>query len=183
MFIQRLFRPRPARIAGQALFEAACRQAREPAFYLDFGVADTVEGRFELYSLHVVLLLRRLKGQGGDAAAIAQGLFDTYVRSLDDALRDMGVGDLSVGKKMRRLGEAFYGRVKNYDAALSNLEDHEALEAVLGRTVYAGAAEAPVKALADYVRRAAGLLADCPLEGVFEGRITWPAAAESGVAA
>ena len=174
MFFQRLFRPGPARVAGQALFEAVARQARQPAFYTTLGAPDTVEGRFELYSLHVVLLLRRLKGQGRDATSIAQALFDAYVQSLDDALREMGVGDLSVGKKMRRIGEAFYGRVKSYDAALANPGDRVELEAVLMRTVFAETSDGQPSVLADYVLRAVDRLAATPLPAVFEARLSWP---------
>src|ERR1700759_4710076 len=119
MKLSRLFAPRPAALAGRRLYEAGAPRARQLAFYAAMGAPDTVEGRFELYSLHVALLLRRLKGQGPQAQETAQGLFDAYVKSLDDALRDMGVGDLSMGKKMRKLGEAFYGRVKNYDEAFA----------------------------------------------------------------
>ena len=120
------------------MYDAVTRQARQPALYTDLGAPDTVEGRFELYTLHLVLLLHRLKGQGGLAGEAAQALFDTYVSSLDDAMREMGVGDLSMGKKMRKLGEAIYGRVKNYDAALAEGADPAALEALVARTVYAG---------------------------------------------
>src|SRR5690348_4977091 len=116
MILDRLFRPKPAQTAGAALYAACVEQARSPRLYAEFAAPDTVEGRFEIYTLHVVLVLDRLLRQGPEAAKVSQGLFDTYVRSLDDALREMGVGDLSVGKKMRRLGEAFYGRVKNYEA-------------------------------------------------------------------
>ena len=126
MSLSRLFSPRPAVLAGRRLYDCAAAQARSPAFYAVMGAPDTVEGRFELYSLHVALLLRRLKGQGPQAAETAQGLFDAYVQALDDALREMGVGDLSVGKKMRKLGEAFYGRVKAYDEAFSALPDRRA---------------------------------------------------------
>ncbi|MBV9511586.1 MAG: ubiquinol-cytochrome C reductase, partial [Caulobacteraceae bacterium] len=133
--MQRLFQPSSERLAGQALYEAAIRQARQPALYADLSAPDTTEGRFELYTLHVVLVLHRLKGLGGQAGRISQALFDAYIRALDDALREMGVGDLSVGKKMRKLGEAFYGRAKAYDAALDALPDRAGLTAVIGRTV------------------------------------------------
>ena len=88
--LQRLFRPRPAVEAGRALFHALSAQARQPAFYERLGVADTVEGRFELYVLHLSLVLRRLKGAGPQAAEIAQATFDTFLKNLDEGLRDMG---------------------------------------------------------------------------------------------
>jgi cytochrome b pre-mRNA-processing protein 3 len=174
LFLERLFRSGPARAAGQALFDTAALQARQPALYADFGVPDTVDGRFESYSLHVVLLLHRLKGHSREAAAIGQGLFDAYVRSLDDALREMGVGDLSVGKKMRRIGEAFYGRAKNYDAVLADPDDKTGLEALVARTALAKASDGRADLLADYVRRCVVALAATSLEDVMAARLNWP---------
>ena len=169
--LQRLFRPRAARATGAALFQAVTRQARQPVFYAELGVPDTVEGRFELYSLHVVLLVCRLKGEGPQASEVSQAVFDAYLRSLDDALREMGVGDLSVGKKMRKLGEAFYGRAKAYDAALQALPDRSPLAAVIGRTIVADDEPGP---LVDYAVRAVDALAAMPLAALLEGETTWP---------
>ena len=170
----RIFRSNPAKAVGRKLYEAVTVQARQAAFYADLGAPDTVEGRFELYNLHVVLLLHRLKGLGGQAGETAQSLFDTYVSSLDDALREMGVGDISVGKKMRKLGEAIYGRVRNFDAAFTGAAEAEPLEAIIERTVYAGQASPHAAALADYVRRAVAVLAAEPVESLLEGRPVWP---------
>src|SRR5687767_12733479 len=136
--LKRLFKPRPAQAAGRALYARTVTQSRTPALYAELGAPDTVEGRFELYSLHVYLLLERLKGQGNQASETAQALFDTYLSALDHALREMGVGDLSVGKKMRKLGEAIYGRVSSLEDALSALPDTADLQAMLERTVYEG---------------------------------------------
>jgi cytochrome b pre-mRNA-processing protein 3 len=172
MLFDRLFRRRPARAAGRSLYASVVEQARTPALYADLGAPDTVEGRFEIYTLHVVLLLDRLKRQGAAAAETAQSLFDTYVAQLDHALRELGVGDLSVGKKMRRLGEAFYGRVKSYEQAFAELPATAELEAVLGRTVYAEADTAP-GALAAYVLAQRDALARQPLEGLLAGRARW----------
>jgi cytochrome b pre-mRNA-processing protein 3 len=173
MKLARLFSPRPAVLAGRRLYAAGVAQARLPAFYADLGAADTVEGRFEVYTLHVALLLRRLKGQGAAAAEVGQALFDAYVRGLDDALREMGVGDLSVGKKMRRLGEAFYGRIKNYDEALDALPDRAPLQAVIARTVLVGC---PDRAgpFALYAAAAARALDSQSLADLLEGAPAWP---------
>ena len=173
MVLDRLFRPRPALIAGRALYAEAVEQARAPALYGELGAPDTVEGRFELYSLHVVLLLDRLRGQGEAAAEVSQALFDTYISSLDHALRELGVGDLSVGRKMRRLGEAFYGRGKSYDAALAALPDQAPLEALLARTVYAEADAAPAPRLAAYILAQRAALAAQPLERLLAGEAAW----------
>lgn len=171
--LRSLFKPRPAQLTGRALYARVVEQARSPDLYGRLGAPDTVEGRFEIYSLHVVLLLERLRGQGQVATEVSQALFDAYVNSLDDALREMGVGDLSVGKKMRKLGEAFYGRGKNYQAALDALPDRGPLEAVLARTVYAGAEAAPVAGLADYVLAQREALAANPIERLCEGQVDW----------
>jgi cytochrome b pre-mRNA-processing protein 3 len=177
MILDRLFRSeKSARVAGKALYAAVVSQARRPVLYADLGAPDTVEGRFELYTLHVVLLLDRLRRQGTQAAETSQVLFDTYVKALDDALREMGVGDLSVGKKMRKLGEAFYGRVKSYEAAFADLPDAGALQALLARTVYAGGDAADrASRLSAYVLAERERLAAQPLERLLEGRVAWAA--------
>lgn len=174
--LNRLFRPRTAQLAGRALYAQAVEQSRRPALYAQLGAPDTVEGRFEIYSLHVMLLLDRLNAPGEQARDTAQALFDTYVKALDHALREMGVGDLSVGKKMRKLGEAFFGRAKSYRAAFDALPDEQPLRDLLSRTVYAGADAAPAAGLAQYVLRQRAGLAAQPLEAVLEGRVTWSAA-------
>jgi cytochrome b pre-mRNA-processing protein 3 len=106
IMLQNLFRTRPRERLGEPLYELAVRQARDPGFYTRMGVADRIDARFELYTLHVLLLVMRLRDEGGQGAEAAQALFDTYVSALDHALRELGVGDISVGKKMRKLGEA-----------------------------------------------------------------------------
>ena len=172
--VQSLFRQRGSKVVGQRLYDAVVERARQPLFYTEFGVSDTVEGRFELYSLHVILLLHRLKGEGAEAAETAQALFDIFVSQLDHALREIGVGDLSVAKKMRKLGEAFYGRAKAYDAALADAADAE-LAALIGRTAFESRDDAAhVAALTAHVRKVAAALAAEPLEAVLEGRVDWP---------
>lgn len=135
IMLQNLFRSRPRERPGQTLYEAAVLQARDPAFYTRLGVADRIDARFELYTLHVLLLVMRLRDEGERGAEAAQDLFNTYVSALDHALRELGVGDVSVGKKMRKLGEALYGRMTAYEPALRN-GDAAGLAAGLARNVY-----------------------------------------------
>lgn len=171
--LKRLFRPRPAKAAGGALYARTVTQSRTPALYADLDCPDTVEGRFELYSLHVYLLLERLKGQGDHAAETAQALFDTYLSALDNSLREMGVGDLSVGKKMRKLGEAFYGRVTSLEEAFATLPDTSELAAILARTVYDGADAAKAPRLAAYVLRQREHLRGLATERLCAGEVEW----------
>ncbi|THD63047.1 MAG: ubiquinol-cytochrome C reductase [Phenylobacterium sp.] len=177
--LDRLFRPRPTLLAGRALYARAVEQSREPALYSDLGAPDTVEGRFEIYSLHVVLLIERLQGpaaEGGERAVeVSQALFDTFVKDLDHALRELGVGDLAVGRKMRKLGEAIFGRGKSYDAAIQALPDPAPLEALLARTVYAEADPTPAPRLAAYVLDQRAALAGQSLERLEAGEVDWAA--------
>jgi cytochrome b pre-mRNA-processing protein 3 len=176
VMLKRLFPTRPAQAAGRALYARAVEQSRQPGLYARLGVPDTVEGRFEAYTLHVFLLLDRLKGESGPAAAeTSQALFDAYVKGLDDALRELGVGDLSVGKKMRKLGEAFFGRVKSYQAAFDDLPDQAPLLALLGRTVYADADAARAPDLAAYVLRQREALAGQTTDRLLAAQVDWSA--------
>lgn len=173
--LKRLFRANPIRDLGRTLYASAVEQSRRPALYKALGAPDTVEGRFEIYSLHVILLLDRLAAAGEPAKAASQALFDTYVKALDNALREMGVGDLSVGRKMRKLGEAFYGRVKSSQGAFAALPDTAPLTEFLTRTVYAGVDDPPAPALAKYVTAQRANLAAQPLERLLEGQVEWSA--------
>jgi len=171
--LSRLFKPRPAATAGKALYARVVDQARTPFFYSDMGAPDTTMGRFELYTLHLVLLVLRLKGRGGASAETVQALFDAYLEGLDIALREMGIGDLSMGKKMKKLGRAFYGRVGNWETALARSGDEE-ISALLLRTVYETAPGAQTAALAAYARRTAADLAAQSDEALLQGAVDWP---------
>ena len=160
------------RAGGEALYAVAVAQARRPDFYSRLAVPDSANGRFELYSLHVLLLLRRLKDAGEEGGAAAQALFDTFISSLDDALREQGVGDLSVAKKMRKLGEAFYGRVRSYDEALAALPDETGLRTLVARTVCADGGDA--EAVTRYAAASSARLSETDDRAVLDGRITWP---------
>jgi cytochrome b pre-mRNA-processing protein 3 len=106
----------------EAIYGMIVTQAREPLFYRDLAVPDTVNGRFDLLVLHLWLVLRRLRGTEG-AAGLSQALFDRFCNDMDDNLREMGVGDLTVPKRMQAFGEAFYGRTAAYDMALEAGEE------------------------------------------------------------
>jgi cytochrome b pre-mRNA-processing protein 3 len=149
IMLQNLFRSRPRERLGQSLYEAVVRQARDPAFYTRFGVADRIDARFELYTLHILLLVMRLRDEGERGAEAAQDLFNTYVSALDHALRELGVGDVSVGKKMRKLGEALYGRMTAWEGPLRD-GDAPALAASIARNVYESEDIATGEALAAY---------------------------------
>ena len=172
--IFRLFRPTPRDRIIASLYGAIVAQARAPAFYRSYGVPDTVNGRMEMIMLHAVLFLQRLEGEAAPARALGQELFDRFCGDMDESLREMGVGDLAVPRKMRRIGEAFYGRQAAYQAALAAPGD-EPLAATLQRNVLAGASEPAAAArLAAYVREAVRLLAAADAEGFERAELAFP---------
>lgn len=173
MALGRIFKERPSIGIGKALYAKAVQQARTPALYADMGAPDTVVGRFELYTLHTVLLVLRLKGRNAASVEIVQALFDAYLEGLDIALREMGVGDLSVGKKMKKYGRAFYGRVGSWEAALAALPAMNEMEALIGRTVYEGVEGADPAPLAAYAARAAATLDAQSDEALLSGDVHW----------
>jgi cytochrome b pre-mRNA-processing protein 3 len=174
------FRRSPYMGSIHAFYGAIVAQARSPAFYTSYGVPDTMEGRFELIVLHLVLVLHRLAREAGDGAgrgpagAVGQRLFDAFCRDLDDNLREMGVGDLAVPKKMRRFGEAFYGRLAAYRAALAAADERE-LEKALGRNIFEIAvADARAARLARYARATARQLDAEEAAVLLAGNLAFP---------
>jgi cytochrome b pre-mRNA-processing protein 3 len=157
-----------------SLYGMIVAQARLPCFYQEYAVADTVDGRFELMALHLALVLERF-AVDASLRELGQGLFDHFWRDMDHNLREMGVGDLAVPKRMRRLGEAYYGRAEAYRAALA--ADGEALAAALARNVYGGGAanaDAP-RRLAAYMREAVADLARQDSKRLAQGLLHFPA--------
>lgn len=173
----RLFRPSKTRATIERLYGAIVAQSRRAGFYTDFGVPDTLEGRFEMVLLHTILVCHRLKGGPETERALSQDVFDAFAADMDRTLREMGVGDLSVPKKMKKIGAAFYGRAVAYDAALAAAEDG-LLVAALARNILeadvAAAGDAP-RALAAYVRAAARELAATPFDALARGELHLPA--------
>ena len=140
----------------EAIYGMIVTQAREPLFYRELGVPDTVNGRFDLLVLHLWMVLRRLKSiEGG--ADVSQALFDHFCDDMDANLREMGVGDLTVPKRMRAFGEAFYGRVAAYDLALTGGE--AALAQALCKNILNGDKIEQARQLASYATAVMAALA------------------------
>ncbi|MGZ8408195.1 MAG: ubiquinol-cytochrome C chaperone family protein [Caulobacteraceae bacterium] len=171
MNLARWFKPRPETVAGQALYLSIAAQARRPELYSGLGAPDTFEGRFELYVLHFVLLHRRLLALGPKGGTIAQAVFDAFVRGMDDSLRERGVGDTTVPKKMKLLVSALYGRMRAYGAAIEASDQAalaEALDGAIPGTPDGAAG------LAAYALRAAAVLRDNTDEALTAGTASWP---------
>lgn len=149
------------------LYSACVTQSRQGGFYRDLQVPDTIDGRFDLLLLHVFLVMRRL----GDEAELKQKLFDCMFADMDRNLREMGVGDMSVGKKIKPMLAAFYGRSQAYEKALGGGD------AVLAEALHRNlCGTRPVAAeimqhMVDYVRRAVAALGEQPLNHLLSGQI------------
>jgi cytochrome b pre-mRNA-processing protein 3 len=152
------FRANPEQHAAELAYRRVVEQARQPGFFTDGGVPDTVDGRFELICLHAFLYLRRLKRERPASAALAQRFFDVMFLDFDRALREMGTGDLSVSREIKRMAEGFYGRIAAYEEGLA--AGDAVLHPALVRNLFgtAAAREGQLAAMAGYLRReAAGL--------------------------
>lgn len=172
-------RPSAAQDAAARLHAAAVAAARRPELFREVGAPDTLPGRFELVVLHAALILRRLRRESAAGAAIGQALFDATFRALDANLRELGVGDLAVPKRMKAMARAFFDGAKAYDAALDG-GDAAALEEALRRIVFAGApadARSPLR-LAAYVERSEAALAGQSFDDLVERGPAFPAVVE-----
>jgi cytochrome b pre-mRNA-processing protein 3 len=174
MFGLSFLRKKPDIIAG--LFADVVAAARHPGAYRDLGVADDFEGRFERLVLVVVLVLRRLNALPAPADRVGQELVDRLFAHLDDGLRRSGVGDLSVGKKMKKLAQAFYGRAKAYTDALDGA-DEPTLRDALARNLFGSAMSAddvPAGILAE-IRSLNAALEMSDLDALLAGQTLEPA--------
>lgn len=151
-----LFRKPPSPIPAK-LYAAVVMAARRPPFYLDYGVPDTAQGRFELVIVHACLLLRHSRNHT-ELQGLAQDFIDVLFKELDRALREMGVGDMSVPKRMKKLASAVYGRFSAYDEAFAQ-RDRSILAQALARNISFSAEESSGSKLADYVAAADAALA------------------------
>jgi cytochrome b pre-mRNA-processing protein 3 len=181
MVFPRWLRPPSPQPAAEHVYGQLVDRARAPAFYARYGVPDTLDGRFEMVALHAFLALHRLKRDGAAGAELAQALFDTMFADMDRSLREIGVSDLAVGKRVRDMAQALYGRIAAYEAGID--AGPGALEQALARNVYGTAPAAPapaLAALAAYMRAALERLGAAPSATLADG-LPWPAIPEPGI--
>ena len=185
MGLSALFRRKPHERAGFELYGAAVAAARKPWFFEALGVPDRLDGRFDLIGLHAALVIRRARRDADPrGAALAQAVFDAMFADMDINLREMGVSDLTVGKRVKRMWEAFHGRAQAYEAAL-DAGDAGALAAALQRNVWREEGEPGPAAhrLAAHALRTAAALEAQPLPDLLRGKVRFPAPEETADAA
>ena len=164
--IARLRAPRPA----HTLYYAIVAAARAPELFRDALVPDTFDGRFDLVLLHAALVFRRLRAEGAPAAKLADATFEVMFADFDRSLREIGIGDMGVGRRVKKMARAFYGRAHAYDRALAG---EEPLEAALRRNLYAAKPVPPegVAHLAAHVRGTETALGLASLADLSAGRL------------
>jgi cytochrome b pre-mRNA-processing protein 3 len=180
-----LFRTDPIQQAALAAYHRVVEQARLPRFFTDCGVPDTVDGRFELICLHAFLYLHRLKRDRPRSTPLGQRFFDEMFADFDRSLREMGTGDLSVGREIRRMVEAFYGRAAAYETGLA--EGDTMLAPALARNLFGTASPTPAQlaAMAAYVRCEAARLGGQKSNELLAGKVGFgeaPAPKSAGAA-
>lgn len=159
------------RASALRLYQTALAQSRLQVFYADLGVSDSMDGRFDVLSLHATLIMERLEACGPEGRKLAQKFFDVLFKQMELSLREAGVGDLGVPKYMKKMMKAFNGRAYTYHAAMAN-HDHNEMEQAVARNVYrTDAADIPegAKIIAYYMKKSHEALRNVPLEDFENG--------------
>ena len=162
MIFASLFKPKPN--PAQPLYEAIVAAARQPRAYRDASIPDTIDGRFDFLALHLSLVLERL---GTAAPEFKQALIDHFCIDMDDNLRELGAGDLSVAKKVRRMAEALAGRYSAYEKSI----DQTAMEEAVRRNIYAGEAAPGAATIAAFALNARETLKGQTVAELSAGRV------------
>lgn len=171
-----LFRKNTATAPVYAIYNSIVAQSRQPVFYAEWNVPDTVTGRFDMICLHMALLFRRLRNGPAEAKAFSQSVFDLFFKDMDRSLREMGVTDLGVPKKIQKMGNIFFGLLAAMNEAMDR-NDAEALAAVLARNVYEGEITPSTRALAAYLIAKDAELAQQPIDAITHGDLHFEVAA------
>ena len=155
------------------IYGAIVTQARQGEFYAKLGIPDTPICRYDMVVLHLFLVLERLRREGPTTDTLQRLLLETFVADMDDSLRELGTGDVVVGKKVRRAAAGFYERARDYRAALTDGE-HELEQALVRHGLARADAPQERRALAGYVQAAATALEGQHGQELLACRLTFP---------
>lgn len=155
------------------LYTRLVAQARHPVFYTAFGVPDTIEGRYDMIVLHAYILFRRLRGSQQEQA-LAQDVFDFMFKDMDRSLREMGVGDLSVPKRIKKLAQTFYGCAGTYEAAINAADETELAVALARNVLRSPQVNDTAMGLSNYVRAAVDDFAAVAFKSLLAGELPFP---------
>lgn len=157
-----------------AIYGKIVTQARNPVFYQDLGVADDIDGRFDMILLHLFIVDRRFEKEGDAGRKIRRQMQEALISDMDRSLREMGVGDMSVGKEVKKMGAAWFGRVKAYSSAILADAPKPDLEAAIRKNIYKGDETPHAEKLADYTLEALQKLARYSLADMTASNFEFP---------
>ena len=170
--IKKIFSFSREKKTAHKLYQIIVKQSRKPIFYESYGVADTFDGRFDLISLHMILIIRRLKNDINESRELSQALFDFMFDDIDLNLRELGIGDMGVLHRVKKMTKAFYGRLESYDQGLK-LEDDSILLAALERNLYreTNVTNANLRSITEYTRGQSLHLDKLSIKSLLEGEL------------
>ncbi|MEI6556766.1 MAG: ubiquinol-cytochrome C chaperone family protein [Rhodospirillaceae bacterium] len=176
VFLKRLFLGSGRKRAVARCYALVVEQSRRPGFYLWCGIPDSLDGRYEMLALHAFLVVHRLKGQGEAARLFSRDFFEGMITEMDCTVREMGVGDMGVPPRVKRMVKGFNGRIVAYDRGIAGAGD-DALLAALDNNLFGTVLEPAPEALArmaGYLRQAVAVLEAQPLEALLAGEVCFP---------
>src|SRR5215467_884443 len=165
---------RDRRQVARSLYGSSVTAARAAIFYAEWGVADTLQGRFEMLALHVALILGRLSRGAEPERRLGRALTEAFVVDMDDSMRELTFGDLAVPREIKRATAALFDRHAAYLAALAGSSDISLSDALKVQLAYLGPAPLNSRRLSDYVQRCARALDAQPTAQILAGRVEWP---------
>jgi cytochrome b pre-mRNA-processing protein 3 len=171
LFLKRLFQPPRFQAEARALFRQIAERARNPVLYTVYGVPDTIDGRFEMLCLHAYPVFHGLKGKGPDADALSQATYDAMFADLDGSLRELGVADLGVGRRIKIMTEALNGRIQAYDNGFAAGDDE--LAQAIRRNVYGTVTprDEQVRGMVAYLQSIRSVLVPASFEDLCTARV------------
>lgn len=161
------------------LYGAVVAQSRNPEFYTDFKFEDSVMGRFDLLTLHMFLLSRRLvREDDAKSLSLNQEVFDIYTNDTDSALREIGIGDQTVPKRKKKMIRGFYGQVEDFANLLDDGNSTQLGKAVKTR-FFEGkepkkVSAKTIKSLAKYISECGPFLDEQSSDDLYAGKLSWP---------
>ncbi len=155
-----------------AIYNSIVAQSRQEEFYKNMQVTDSVTGRFDMISLHMILVLRRLRSENAEIKEFSQNLFDLFFKDMDNSIREMGVSDIAVPKKIQKMGSLFYGFLGKLTNSLDNNDEKE-LVIVVNNNIYDGKDRKNAEKLSKYISETVKLLNKQNLEDIILGKISF----------
>lgn len=169
-----LFRKSSSDGIPHQLYGGLMTQSRSRFLYADYGVPDTVMGRFDMLALHVYLFARRMRAEDSEIGnSLSQDVFDLFVKDIERALRELGIGDTTVPKRKKKMVRSFYGQIDDFDAAMND-EDLTGLSGKVAERYLENDATGATE-LASYMLDQEKHLFDQPMKAILEARLDWHA--------